>query len=65
MEMYVFNVTQVNGNNLTFDELNENRNNETMRHCVVSSAFMFLFLALMFRVDDSGVCSYGCFMFSI
>lgn len=54
MEMYVFNVTQVNGSNLTFDELNENRNNKTKRRCVVSSAFMFLFLDVMFRVDDSG-----------
>lgn len=52
--MYVFNVTQVNGNNLTFDEPNENRHNKTMGHCVPSSAFMFLFLDLMFRMDDSG-----------
>lgn len=45
---------QVNVDNLTFDEPNQNRNNKTMRHCVLSSAFMFLLLDFKFRGDDSG-----------
>lgn len=56
LKMYVFGIgTRVIVNNLTFDELNRNRNNKTITEHVFSSCGRaFMSLSDCFRVD----CSY-------